>query len=144
MADTFIDSAEHIVDEVAEWGIEFVEKVVDSLAPDGRAYGMEKRSQKELVREYNESLRGNPDAWRQWIEERATRIVTLLQEQQVPEEEIVSVHPYSIAEKYAVAYSAQMERRLRKEEEKAREETLRPLPSPVLEEQADGDEETPS
>lgn len=126
-ATSFISHAEEIIDDVAHWGVEYINGVVDALSPDGRPFGMEKRTQRDQLRDYMQ-LRGNHAAWGQWIEERAQRIRTLLQEARIDEEEINSVHPYSIVEAFAIQYSDRMERLLSREEARAREEAPSPFP----------------
>lgn len=126
---TFISHAEEIVDDVAQWGIDRVNLIVEALAPDGRPFGMERRSQREELEEYMQLYRGNPEAWLGKVEDMVTRITTILTDAGVQQDDIAKVHPYSIAQAWALHYSARMEKLLRKSEEKAREETLRPLPT---------------
>lgn len=134
---TFISHAEEIVDDVAQWGVDYVNRVIEVLAPDGRPFGMERRSRRDQVRDYVQNVRGKEDVWRLRVEDTANRIVTLLKEAGVKDDDIASVHPYSIALKLQFQYSSTMERYLAKEEARAREETLSPLP-PIDIEDEDG------
>lgn len=124
---TFISHSEEIINDVAKYGVDYINAVVDAIAPDGRPFGMEQTSQKQQLREYLK-IRGNHAAWNQWIEDRVMRIRTILQEAGIQEPEINSVHPYSIVESFAIQYSDKMERLLSREEAKAREEAPGPFP----------------
>lgn len=129
-APTFISHAEEIIDDVAKGGVDYINTVVDAIAPDGRPFGMEQSTQRQQVRDYLK-IRGDHAAWNAWIEDRVNRIRTLLQEAGIQDPEINSVHPYSIVESFAIQYSDKMERLLSKEESRAREEA--PSPFPLIE-----------
>lgn len=114
---TFIDEIEDVAEIVAEDLYHIVEGMTDALAPDGRPLGMRKQSEREQLRDYVQTLRGNPDAWVQRVRDIATEITQSLVGQ--PPEVVASVHPYSIAMGLMWEHSARMEARLKREEAKA-------------------------
>lgn len=126
MTPTAIDEMERIADEVAGWGIEYVNRIVASLSPDGRPFGMEVSSEREQLRVYVQ-LKGNPQAWMNWIRQKTQFIQNALAG--LPEDKILSVHPGDIALRFAYIYSSRMEQLLKEEEMKA---ALRPT-APVEE-----------
>lgn len=93
--------------------------ILNAIAPDGRPYGMTKLSKRERLRQYTENLRGNPDAWRQWMSDRVFEIHQALAA--FPPEKIALVAPWNIAQQMALSYSASMERELATEMRKADE-----------------------
>ena len=123
---TFIDGMEMIAEEVSEWGKEYVNRIVDSLSPDGRPFGMEQSSERDQLRLYVSQLRGNKDAWLNWVRSKTQFIQTVLSG--LPEDKILSVHPGDIALRFAYVYSHRMEQLLAEETKKA---ALRPT-APIL------------
>lgn len=95
--------------------------ILETIAPDGRPYGMTKLTERERLRQYVENLKGNPQAWRQWMGDRVLEIQQALAD--LPPEKIAMVAPWNIAQQMALAYSAGMERALRKEEERINDES---------------------
>jgi hypothetical protein len=128
MTGTFIDLAEAMVEDVAHWAVDYVNDVVKLIAPDGRAFGKEKQTEREKMAEYMK-IRGNPQAWQSWIESVVTDISNKLTESGLSPELVASTHPYDIAFSFAVKYSKNMESLLVEEEEKVRE---RYAPSPAV------------
>ena len=123
---TFIDGMEMVAEEVSAWGVEYVNRIVDSLSPDGRPFGMEQTSERDQLRLYARELRGNKDAWLNWIRQKTQFIQTVLSG--LPEDKILSVHPGDIALRFAYVYSHRMEQLLAEETKKA---ALRPT-APML------------
>lgn len=106
---TYIDELDEIVEAVSDYGADYVERVLDTLMPDGRPFGEERLSEADELRMYETQLRGNPLAWEQWIMQRNQRIQEMLQESGLSQDEILNVHSLDITYRYAVAYSAKME-----------------------------------
>ena len=133
---SFIADQEEIVDEVAKWGVAYVNQVVDAISPDGRPFGMEPKTEEQQLLDYINNYRGNPDAWANRIRTTATQIQQMLLQKGVTPDKIPSVHPFDIAEDMAMDYSIRMENLLAKTQDKARKgsESLRPTPSPDIEE----------
>lgn len=117
MADgSFIDLLEETVDVVSDWAVDVISKVSKSLSPDGRPFNEVKKTKSEILTEYMQ-IRGNPEAWVQWVDSKVLEIMTYLTSEGVDQEVLVGVHPYSIALSYAVDYSARMEKLLMTENE---------------------------
>ena len=110
---SFIEDFEEVIEVAAQWGAKYVDEIVHILSPDGRALGMEKLSEKEAVARYMRELRGNPEAWANWIREKVSLIKGELTKAGLSEELILSVHPYDVAERFAIVYSARMENLVR-------------------------------
>ena len=106
---SFIDLLEEVVEEASDWATEQVQVIVDLLAPDGRPFGMEEKSDEEQLAEYQQ-LRGQPEAWAQWIQERVDVVVGDLATSGVDPEKIAGIKPYAVVEAYALKYSARMEK----------------------------------
>ena len=99
-----------IIKDVSQWAARLVEQAVEALMPNGVPFGMEKLSEDEELLAYVEGLRGNVEAWDKWIVEKVDRITKLLTDAQIPEDDIMSVHPYGVAQAFALSYSYQQER----------------------------------
>ncbi len=117
---SFIADAEEIVDEVAEWGAEYVDRVVEALSPDGRPFGMEKRNDEELIKDYVTNLRGNPDAWANRIRTMVAKGQQRLQQAGLTQDQIAGVHLYDVVERLNIEYSVQMERKIQQKQRKLR------------------------
>lgn len=113
---SFIDQIESVVDDVSDWAVETVDRITKALSPDGRPFDEVKKTKAQLMAEYME-LRGNPEAWVQWIDSKVVEIMTYLTGEGIDQEYMAGVHPYSIAISYAIDYSARMERMLMAENE---------------------------
>lgn len=133
---SFIADQEEIVDEVARWAVAYVNQVVDALAPDGRPFGLEPKSEEQQLLDYINNYRGNPDAWANRIRTTATQIQQMLLQKGVTPDKIPSVHPFDIAEDMAMDYSIRMENLLAKTQDKARKgsEVATSDSTPVIEE----------
>lgn len=117
---TAIDDFEWTGREVAKWAAEYVTGVVTALAPDGRAFGQVKLNEDEEMQLYVRNLRGNPDAWRDWIDERVQKVKEMLQTSGLSPEDTAKAHPYDIVQAFALNYSKRMERLLNEEAFNAR------------------------
>jgi hypothetical protein len=107
--------------EVAQWAVNVIENIVDDLIPNGVPFDGEKMTLKEQVVEYQRTLRGNKEAWVAWIEDKAgglqAQVNVIFEEMQVDPSFVAAIHPYDIAVRMAVAYSAKMEKELAKQED---------------------------
>ena len=129
-----IENWEALVDELVPELVADVELIAEAISPNGARWGMEKRTEHEQLMDYMENLRGNTDAWLNWIRTRVQGIQESLAG--VDPKLALSAHPYSIAEAHAFAYSARMEKLWKKEVEAAieaaDEDTAEPVTPPVL------------
>lgn len=110
---TYIDQLEKIIEVVSDWAVETVIQVTDVIAPDGRGLFKEPQTDEEMIADYLQ-LRGDSLAWGTYIMDAAQAIEQKLLESGLPPDEVVAVHPFDIAQKYALMYSADMEERLSK------------------------------
>lgn len=108
---TYIDQLERIVDIVSDWAVQTVIDVTQSISPDGRGLFMVPQSDEEMLQDYL-VLRGQPMAWGTYIMDAAQSIEQKLLDSGLPQDEIANVHPFDIAQKYAIMYSAEMEEKL--------------------------------
>lgn len=109
----FLEQSEEVIDQVSDWAVEMIKEVTQALNPSGKPYDHEEQDVEEQIAEYI-PIRGNPESWLNFIDEKAQQIIQRLHEAGVPEDAIISVHPYDIAAKYAINYSAYMEEEIRK------------------------------
>lgn len=108
-----IKDLEDIVEAVSDWAVTTVQEVTRALSPDGRPFGYVEMTEEEQLNEYFQ-FKGNPEAWATRIGEIAGDITKKLTEAQVSPDEIMSVHPMDIAQKYLISYSCDMEAILEK------------------------------
>lgn len=113
MTTTYVDTLEMVTEHVSDWGVKIVNKVLDVLMPDGRPYGFKQDSVEEQLATYMQ-LRGNTEAWMEYILEKAQDIEKRLADAALPPDEIAAVHPWDIAQKLAIEYSVRMETELAK------------------------------
>ncbi len=111
MTKSFVDEAEEIVDIVADWAEEIIEDAVSRLSTKGRPFMQREKSEAEQLKEYM-TLLSSPDpqaSFLAYIDGKARDIITRLINSGVPEEEIVTIHPYDIAARHTIIWSAEME-----------------------------------
>jgi len=104
---TFIDFTEAMVEDVAQGLSDTIDMIVDILAPDGIGWQQEPMTDAERIDDYVKNYRGNVAAWENKI--RTTVSAISQQLQGLPPGVLAQVHPYDIAERLALYYSAQME-----------------------------------
>lgn len=128
-----IKDLEEAVDVVSDWAVKVILEVTNVLSPDGRPFGYVEQSDEEQLNDYF-LLKGNPEAWATKIGEIAGDISKKLSDSQVPEDDILSIHPIDIAQKWAISYSVEMESKLEKNSGNvpASSRTLAPDSSQVL------------
>lgn len=105
---TYIDELESVQDEVVNELIDLVTKTVDIIAPDGRGFLQEEKTEQEQLQEYL-SVRGDVNNWREWINGTESSIVQELLNKGIPQEYIGVIRPREIASSYAVEWSKKME-----------------------------------
>ena len=110
---TYVDDLEKVVEEVSDWALEQVDLVLDALSPDGRPFGMEELSMEQQAADYM-NIVGQPEAWAQWITDKAQVIITRLEGVAVDPLDIQTIQPFKIATMMAMDYSARMEAYLAK------------------------------
>ena len=112
----FLNQIETIADEVGTWAASQIQMILDTLMPDGVPYGGRKLTEREQVVFYMKNLRGNPQAWSQYLNSRVKDISDNLEQLyskfQVDPASIAEIHPWDIVIRRAVAYSAKMEKLL--------------------------------
>ena len=113
---SFVDEMEEIVDIVSDWGVETIMKAIEDLG--NRPFDSVELSVEQQLEDYLK-LRGNPQAWSTYIDGKATELITQLQADCVPGDDIVSIHPHDIAIKYAIDWSSRMEMEIAKNPQKA-------------------------
>lgn len=111
---SFVTETEEVIEELAEWGFQAVLDIVKELMPDGKPFFMEPKTEEENLEEYF-VVRSNSEAWAKWMAEQTAAIILELQDSGVDPDMILSVHPADIAQKMALAWSAEMEELLTKE-----------------------------
>ena len=98
---------------VADWAVAAINRIVEILTPNGRPYGHMEQTMSERLIEYM-ALRGNEQAWGQYILDSAQNIAQKLIDSGLDQATMLSVHPWDIAAKYAAEYSIEMEDELRR------------------------------
>ena len=109
--ETAIDEMEAIVDEVSTILAEEIQLIVDTIAPDGRPYGQQLKSDEEQLIEYR-TIRNDVESWKIWISNKAMEITTQLQMSGVGEDKIAAINPLNIAIAFMLDYSVKMEKKL--------------------------------
>ena len=118
MTKTFIDELEDIVEIVSDWSVEVVRDAVQKLSTDGRPFMMDKKSTRQQLDEYL-MLINSPDpvaACVMYIDQMAETVAGHLLASNIPPNEIVAIHPYDIAARHLIIWSAEMETLLQKEQ----------------------------
>lgn len=129
-----IDNWEALVEELVPELVELVELMVEAISPNGARWGLEKKTEHEQMMDYMENLRGNVDAWLNWIRTRVLAIQDALKG--IDPQMALKAHPFHVAEAHAYAYSIKMENLWKKEvaaaQKAAEKETASPVTPPVL------------
>ena len=105
---TYIDELESISDSVVRELADLANRVIEIVAPDGRGFLQEKKTEQEQLAEYL-TVRGDVNNWRNWLNQAETSIIQELLVKGVPQEYIGAIQPGTIASKYAVEWSKKME-----------------------------------
>lgn len=111
---SFVTEIEEVIDELSDWVVETVLEIIDAIMPDGKPFFRELKTPEEELQEYA-AIRGNQEAWVNWLAERTGDLILELQDSAVSPEAIISVHPVDIIQKSALAWSASMEDMIKKE-----------------------------
>jgi len=110
---TYMETLEDVAQEVSTWAVDIIKHVVEAVSPEGRPFDTELMSTEDQLNEYL-NIRGNPDAWLQWISIQELNITEQLFAAQVPEGEIALANPHKLAFAYALKYSSKMEKLLQR------------------------------
>lgn len=113
MTTNYIDQLEQLVETVSYWAVSTILETVQAISPTGRGLFQTTQSDEEMVEDYMQ-LRGNAIAWGTYIMDAAQAIEQKLVDSGLGPDDIASVHPFDIAQKYALAYSADMEAKIDK------------------------------
>ncbi len=113
MTTNYIDQLERLVDVVSDWAVQTVLECVQAISPTGRGLFQAVQSDEEMLEDYMQ-LKGNPIAWGTYIMDAAQAIEQKLVDSGLQPDDITSVHPFDIAQKYAIVYSSDMEAKLAK------------------------------
>lgn len=123
---THVDFLEDVIADLSAWAVDYIDTVINAIAPDGRVFGMEKLSEKEELMLYRNQLRGNKEAWDAWRDERVNNVKELIAKSGLGEDVIRAVHPFDLVERYALKFSYRMERLMQEYDNKALEQSPRP------------------
>lgn len=102
---SIVKDIDEVIEIIAQESVDTILEVVDILIPDGKPYGYVDGNEMEVYLK----LRGNPEAWTKWIAEQAAEIVNKLSQSGLDPDQINSVHPMDIAQKFALSFSVTME-----------------------------------
>lgn len=105
---TSVDVMEQLVEDTGKWGADYVKNMIELLAPDGRPFGTEKKSEDEMLEEYR-TIRNDVEAWKLWIGNKASIITNMLSGSGVNPEYLTVINPMKIASQFALDYSIKME-----------------------------------
>lgn len=108
-----VDSIDEIVETVSDWAVDIIKDALTALNPSGRPYGFVDQPIEEQLNDYI-LIKSNDQAWLAFIQNKSQEIIQRLTEAGLPEDELAAIHPFDIASRYAIAYSAYMEDELRK------------------------------
>lgn len=127
--ETFVDVTEDLIEHITDYIDDYIDTIINALMPDGRPFGFEKQTQKEELMDYMK-LRGNASAWWDWM---ATRVEYIMQkmDEVLTDEQKAQIKPWDIVYRYALNYSAKMERLYQREKDTFREffnENIMPVP----------------
>lgn len=114
---TFVDITEQMIEDLANAVEDYIDTIIDGLMPDGRPFGMEPENIDKQLVEYMQ-LRGNASAWWDWMAVRVEHIIAKAQEI-LPPDKLSKIHPWDIVLRFALNYSAKMEKELQRRTEKA-------------------------
>lgn len=107
-----IEDMEKVVEQVSDWAVDIILQVKKALGD--RPFGLLDQSPEEEMMNY-EKLRGNPQAWFQYIDGKAQDMVAQLTAQRIPPEKIATIRPYEIVIRYVMDWSKKMEDRFSQE-----------------------------
>lgn len=110
---SYISELEILEEKVSDWAVDLIMDIYNLLCPDGRPYNWVEQDMDEQLNEY-QLVRGDPQAWAKKILDDATAISQKLLDSGLRDDQIVSVHPFDIAQKFALEYSINMEKEIAK------------------------------
>lgn len=114
MSQTWIDEMEELAQLAANDLYEEYNDILDTLAPDGRAWGLEKRTTREQVAEYVAlGLHDNEQSWIEWMNQRVAEIAKATAD--LDPQSVAAIHPWDIVVRYALDLASKMEAELERE-----------------------------
>ncbi len=119
---TFVDVTEDMINQLSDDVDIYIDSVIEALMPDGRPFGMELKDPEEELQDYM-NLRGNARAWWDWMAVRYDYIVSKMQQMLTPEQ-MAKVHPWDLVYRYAINFSAKMEKLYARMEQKRLQQEL--------------------
>lgn len=111
---TFVDITEEMINSLAEDIDIYIDSVIEALMPDGRPFGMEKKTTAEELEDYMK-LRGNASAWWEWMATRYDYLKSKMAEV-IPEDQQALLHPWDIVYRHAMNFSSKMEKEYRRQQ----------------------------
>lgn len=111
----YVADLERVAQLVADWYAQTVMDIYHVLMPDGRPFDYVDNPQQKM-NDYL-ALRGNEQAWLEYFWTEAQNIMQKLQQSGLPQDKILAVHPYNLAQLWGLEFSVEMENHLRKGEE---------------------------
>lgn len=114
MSTTYIDDVEAAIDEVAQWANDSIETAYKALAPNGRPFFQDLKSEEEQKQEYL-LLRGNVEGWMIWLQDKRLQIAQKIMSSGVSVEIASMFNPDDLAITFAVDYCIRMEKLIRGE-----------------------------
>lgn len=100
----FIADMEAMSKDMAVWAADYIEEVLETLMPDRRGWKEVLPTPNERLIDYLD-IRGNPDAWRKWIEMKVMEVRQMLADSGLTEDIIVDLGVDDIVQPMAIAYS---------------------------------------
>lgn len=110
---SYISELEALEERVSDWAVDLIMNIYNLLCPDGRPYHWVEQDMDEQLNEY-QLVRGDPQAWAKKILDDAAAISQKLLDSGLRDDQIVFVHPFDIAQKFALEYSINMEKEIAK------------------------------
>lgn len=129
--DTLPTIAEDVLESVVKSVKDDIDWLVDQFIPDGRAFGQEKRTEKEQLQAYLKSgLRDDPETAKNWIREKVSELTQMMQMFDIPPDLAATIHPYDIVIRAGLVFSAKMEKLLAEHATPLLEQVAQAEPTP--------------
>ena len=108
-----IKELEDTIDIVSDWAVEAVQVVLKVISPDGRPFGYEEETDEDQIIQYLQ-YKSSPESWAERVGELTGELMQKLRDNGLSEDQIISIHPIDIVQKYLIAYSVEMEEKMEK------------------------------
>ena len=110
MSKSFVVELEDVIEHVSDWAVKLIEDAIQILTMGDRPFDTVVLSNEEAADEYATALRGNPEAWFNYIENIAQGLIGKLKASGMADDKIYSLHPYDLAFRMAADHSLKMEK----------------------------------